>query len=54
MRNGAFLTGGQGRTLADDFRRMPRLIAGLAMKPAAFLATRAPRTSAAVESQAAM
>jgi len=53
MRNGAFLTGGQGRTLADDFRRIPRLIAGFVMKPAAFFASRTPRASG-VESQAAM
>jgi len=37
MRNGAFLTG-HGRSLASDFRRMPRLIAGFVMKPAALLA----------------
>lgn len=34
MRNGAFLTG-HGRSLASDFRRMPRLIAGFVIKPAA-------------------
>lgn len=32
MRNGAFLTG-RGRSLAEDFRHMPRLVAGFVMKP---------------------
>ncbi len=54
MRNGAFLTNSQGRSLADDFRRMPRLIAGFVMKPAAFFSSRLPRTSAAVEPEAAL
>jgi len=33
MRRGAFLTGAAGQSLRDDFRRMPRLIAGFVMKP---------------------
>jgi hypothetical protein len=33
MRNGAFLTG-YGRSLFDDFRRMPGLVAGFVVKPA--------------------
>jgi hypothetical protein len=37
MRNGAFLSG-YGRSLASDFRRMPRLIAGFALKPLALFA----------------
>jgi hypothetical protein len=36
MRNGAFLTG-TGRSLIDDFRRMPRLIGGLVVRPFALL-----------------
>ena len=32
MRNGVFLSG-RGRSLVDDFRRVPALIAGFAMKP---------------------
>jgi hypothetical protein len=38
MRRGAFLTGHSGRTLVDDFRRMPRLIAGFVTAPVALLA----------------
>jgi len=38
MRNGAFLSG-HGRSLLDDFRRMPRLIAGFLLKPVTFFAT---------------
>lgn len=34
MRNGAFLSG-YGRSLVSDFRRMPRLIAGFALRPLA-------------------
>jgi hypothetical protein len=45
MRRGAFLTGHVGRSLAHDFRRMPRLIAGFIVKPFALLAEM--RTSAA-------
>jgi hypothetical protein len=33
MRRGAFLTGHLGRTLVEDFRRMPRLIAGFVLRP---------------------
>ncbi len=33
MRSGAFLTGHKGRTLRDDFRRMPRLIAAFILAP---------------------
>jgi hypothetical protein len=33
MRRGAFLTGRSGRTLTDDFRRIPSLAAGFALKP---------------------
>jgi hypothetical protein len=36
MRRGAFLTGRAGRSLLDDFRRMPRLIAGFVSAPALF------------------
>jgi hypothetical protein len=38
MRNGVFLTG-QGRTLADDFRRIPGLLAGFVAKPFVFAAS---------------
>jgi hypothetical protein len=54
MRNGAFLTGGKGRSLVDDFRRMPRLIAGFVIKPVTLLSARLPRATSAVESEAAL
>jgi hypothetical protein len=37
MRNGAFLSG-HGRSLLDDFRRIPRLLAGFLVKPVALFA----------------
>jgi len=37
MRSGVFITG-SGRSLADDFRCIPRLIAGIILSPVAFLA----------------
>jgi hypothetical protein len=39
MRRGVFLTGLAGRTLADDFRRLPRLILGFSLRPIALLST---------------
>lgn len=36
MREGAFLTG-TGHSLADDFRRMPRIIAGFVLRPVVLL-----------------
>lgn len=39
MRRGVFLTGAAGRTLADDFRRIPRLVLAFLMLPATLLAT---------------
>lgn len=36
MRRGAFLTGKGHRTLVDDFRRMPRLVAGFVVRPVVF------------------
>lgn len=52
MRNGAFLTG-QGHSLADDFRRMPRLILGFVTKPAALLGTVSARTGSVAKAEAA-
>ncbi len=37
MRRGAFLTGHRSRTLLEDFRRMPGLVAGFAARPFLFL-----------------
>ncbi len=53
MRRGAFLTGHQGRSLADDFRRMPRLIVAFVSAPVAFLTTPGGRLERRVESEAA-
>ncbi len=39
MRRGVFLTGAAGRTLADDFRRIPRLVLAFVMLPASLLST---------------
>jgi len=58
MRRGAFLTGHGGRTLVEDFRRIPRLTAGFVLIPFGFLAKAPARLSAFVirgaESQAAL
>jgi len=58
MRRGAFLTGREGRSLAEDFRRIPRLIAEFGLRPVVLLSgmivrlsTPAPRPA---ESEAAM
>jgi len=48
MRSGAFLTGHGGNTLADDLRRIPRLVAGFAVAPLAWMAALAPRSASAI------
>ena len=53
MRNGAFLTG-QGRSLFDDFRRMPRLIAMFVLKPVAFISAWLLRAGAEAGSEPAL
>ncbi len=53
MRNGVFLTG-TGRTLFDDFRRMPRLIAGFVIKPVAFFVALTSNLGRAIESETAL
>jgi len=53
MRNGVFLTG-QGRSLADDFRRIPRLLGGFLAKPFVFAAAFAARPNAALPSDAVL
>jgi hypothetical protein len=53
MRNGVFLTG-HGRSLADDFRRIPRLVAGFVAKPFTFLFASISRPTRALESDAAL
>jgi len=54
MRRGAFLTGHSGRSLLDDFRRIPRLTAGFVLAPLALLTALAARLGAGAESQAAL
>ncbi len=57
MRSGAFLTGRRGRSLVDDFRRMPRLAAGFAAAPfvhlAALVTALVARPAPAIETEAA-
>ena len=52
MRNGVFLTGA-GRSLFDDFRRMPRLIAGFVMKPVVLFAALTSGSGRGIESESA-
>ncbi len=53
MRRGVFLTG-HGRSIFDDFRRIPRLIAGFVVAPVTLLASLAGRATRAAESEAAL
>ncbi len=53
MRRGAFLTGRAGRSLFEDFRRMPRLIAGFLAAPVVLLCALIARPARGVESEAA-
>jgi hypothetical protein len=48
MRNGGFLTG-QGHSLLDDFRRVPRFVAGFVLRPVDLLTARISRSPATVE-----
>jgi len=52
MRNGVFLAG-HGRSLAEDFRSIPMLLAELALKPVVFLSAWGSRSNAVVESSPA-
>ncbi len=54
MRRGAFLTGHSGRSLLDDFRRMPRLMAGFVLAPAVLLATLGARLARILDAEAAI
>jgi hypothetical protein len=54
MRRGAFITGSAGRTLVDDFRRMPRLAAEFVLRPITILASFATRWTRPAESEAAL
>ena len=54
MRRGVFLTGRRGQTLFEDFRHMPRLIAGFVVEPIRFLSAMALRLARNAESEAAL
>ena len=53
MRNGGFLTG-QGSSLLDDFRRVPRFIAGFVLRPVDLLTTLVSRPASNVEPDAGL
>jgi hypothetical protein len=53
MRRGAFLTGDCGHSLGQDFRRMPRLIAGFISSPVVAIPTLAARVARALSVEAA-
>lgn len=53
MRCGALLTGSNGRSLADDIRRMPMLVAGFVSKPFVALPDLAARVARRLGSEAA-
>jgi hypothetical protein len=52
MRRGVFLTG-KGRSLFDDFSRIPRLVAGFALTPLGLFSAPSPRAALRIESEAA-
>lgn len=53
MRRGVFLTN-QGRSLTDDFRRIPRLLVSFVAMPAVLLTSLGNRSGSAAESEAAL
>ncbi|MGC1461520.1 MAG: hypothetical protein WA802_04920 [Terracidiphilus sp.] len=53
MRRGVFLTG-RGLSLFDDFRRIPRLIAGFVLRPVAAISPLSLRLARIIESQTAL
>jgi len=53
MRRGAFLTGDCGCTLGEDFRRMPRLVAGFVLKPMVLARAVSARIGRALDGEAA-
>ena len=54
MRRGVFLTGSAGRTLADDFRRMPRLVLDFVLHPIVLLSGVTSRLARPAESEGAL
>jgi hypothetical protein len=53
MRRGVFLSG-QGRSLGDDFRRIPRLVVGFVIAPVTLITSLAGRSESAAESEAVL
>jgi hypothetical protein len=53
MRRGVFLTG-HGHSLSDDFRRVPKLIAGFVLRPVALVSHVSLRLARSIESQTAL
>jgi hypothetical protein len=54
MRCGVFLTGNCGGSLADDFRRIPRLVIGFVIAPVSLLSDPVVRAARSAESGAAL
>jgi hypothetical protein len=54
MRRGVFLTGNAGRTLGDDFRRLPRLVLDFILWPAALFSALNDRLARPAESEGAL
>ena len=54
MRSGVFLTGHGRHSLAEDFRRVPRLLLGFAIQPVTLLASAGVRVGRTVESEAGL
>jgi hypothetical protein len=53
MRNGGFLIG-QGCSLLDDFRRVPRFIAGFVLRPVDFVTAQISSPASTVEPEAGL
>jgi hypothetical protein len=51
MRRGVFLTGHAGRSLADDFRRMPRLVLDFVLSPYVLVSALSTRFTRTIESE---
>jgi hypothetical protein len=54
MRRGAFLTGHHGNSLREDFRRMPGLAVGFALRPWVFVSALPGRLARVLNAEAAM
>ena len=54
MRRGVFLTGEAGRSLADDFRRIPRLVLDFVLQPHALVTGMTTRFSRTAPSEGAL